>query len=283
MVGQKFGRWTVISKGDKTPSRCWKWLCRCDCGAQKEVDGTGLRSGRSKSCGCLQKEIAANVSKTITQHKLRGKFKEIIGSRYGRLMVVGYHRTGNCRQSYWNCKCDCGNMVTVRRSGLVTGRTTSCGCYQKESATKRISMLQLTHGKSKSVEYKAWLNMRMRCNYRTSQRYGNYGARGIKICDAWYDFSDFISDMGGCPPGHTLERIDVNGDYEPSNCRWATSYDQYRNKTTNRFVTINGVTKIITDWCADFNIKITTVYGRLRRGLDIVTALSTPVDNGGNS
>jgi len=276
MIGMKFGRWTVLAKGDKSPSRTWRWLCKCDCGTQKQVGGTELRRGRSMSCGCLQKEIAASVSKTITRYKLRGRFKEIIGMRYGRLVVLEYARTGDRRQSYWNCKCDCGNIVEVRRNGLVRGNTTSCGCYQKESAARHISTVQLTHGKSKSIEYKAWLNMRSRCQYQASQRYKNYGARGIKICDAWCDFANFLVDMGECPPGYTLERIDINGDYEPSNCRWATNYDQNRNRTNNRFFTINGITKIITDWCIDYNIKITTVYGRLRRGWEVVAALSTP-------
>jgi hypothetical protein len=277
MIGLKFGRWTVNAESGRTKSRIIKWLCTCDCGSQRVVDGNSLRRGKSTSCGCAQKEIAANISKTITKHKLLGRFKPIIGCKFGRLTVLEYAGNTSKRRTLWKCMCDCGKQTIVLRNSLVRGSTKSCGCMHKEIATVLAATMNKTHGKSGSKEYKAWLNMRARCADSNVDRFYNYGGRGIKVCDRWSDFSSFISDMGKCPPGYTIERIDVNKGYESSNCRWATPHEQRRNTTVNRIITIDNTTMVFVDWCRHFNIKPGTVYSRLKRGWDIIVALTTPV------
>ena len=155
---------------------------------------------------------------------IRGK-RLLPGQRFGRWTVVREGEKKDNRVA-WLCKCDCGTERTVITRQLVKGLSKSCGCYMKDRITK--------HGHNKvtgsSSEYNSWHQMKQRCLNPNDKRYDDYGGRGIKICERWLDFNNFLEDMGVKPsPKHSIDRIDVDGDYEPSNCKWSDDYEQQRN------------------------------------------------------
>lgn len=151
--------------------------------------------------------------------------QDLTGLAFGRLVVLHSAGSGN-RQRFWKCECACGRAVVMTGSNLRRGAK-SCGCFRDEATIERST----THGASKSLEYLVWKSLRARCNNPKSKDYKSYGGRGIKVCERWDNsFEDFIADMGPRPPGLTVERIDNDGNYEPSNCKWATQAEQNRNR-----------------------------------------------------
>jgi hypothetical protein len=150
---------------------------------------------------------------------------DLHGKRFGRLVASSYSHTSN-NTAYWHCSCDCGGTRTVRGSSLSAGVVRSCGCYNNEKRRERVTI----HGGSGTPAHKSWRHMRDRCCNASNAKYGYYGGRGISICPAWGDFEVFLADMGQPAEGETLDRIDPDGDYEPSNCRWASRAVQSRNQ-----------------------------------------------------
>jgi hypothetical protein len=175
------------------------------------------------------------------------------GKRFGRLLVVEKTHIPNAHNAMWKCQCDCGNATVAAAANI--GRTTfSCGCLAKETAAAllRGNTYTRTHNQSHTPEHDAWGRMQQRCYNPNDHKYPIYGARGITICQRWLDsFENFYADMGPRPsPKHSIDRYPNNdGNYEPENCRWATNPQQSRNKRTNNWITIEGVTLCLVDWC----------------------------------
>ena len=157
-----------------------------------------------------------------------GNFIDREGRRFDRLLVLAY--AGRKRGSHaWLCRCDCGNEVIVLGKELSSKRygSRSCGCVAREKASTN----PIRHGMSNSTTYKAWVNMKSRCLNSNHPNYRLYGGRGIAVCERWANsFESFVSDMGECPDGLTLDRIDNNGNYDPNNCRWTSWKEQAANK-----------------------------------------------------
>lgn len=180
---------------------------------------------------------------------------------YGNYTVVS--RTGKMV----TCRCVCGNLRTMHFQTLCTGRTQSCGCIWRDGTPRVIG----AKAKATLPERYIWISMIARCCNPDSSSYSNYGARGINVCDRWRDsFVAFIADVGRRPsPSHSIERIDNDGDYTPSNTRWATKAEQVRNTRRNKYVTYNGETMILTDWAARAGIGPNTLGTRLSRGWSV--------------
>lgn len=156
------------------------------------------------------------------------------GERYNRLVVIKENEKINGKR-YFLFMCDCGNTTNVALNSVRRGNTKSCGCLQKEALIKE-NKKRIKHNMSRSLLYKTWVAIKRRCYNKDSHNYKSYGGRGIKVCDRWKDsFENFYLDMGEkTTPRHSIDRINVNGNYEPSNCRWATIKEQANNKQNSR-------------------------------------------------
>lgn len=205
-------------------------------------------------------------------------FNDLTGKRFGRLLVVGYAGKNKHGQTQWLVKCDCGKENTLPNASLTAGRTRSCGCLLVETSIRRAT----THGRGNTAnpEYACWSNMRQRCLTPGATNYKDYGGRGIKVCDRWLNsFENFIADMGMPPtPKHQIERRDNNGNYEPSNCYWATRKEQANNQRSTVILTLNGESKTISQWAEKSGLGYRTFYQRVTRyGYSLERALTTPL------
>lgn len=193
------------------------------------------------------------------------------GFIFGSLTVLKLGKS-NGNGAVWLCQCKCGTQKEIRSSDMVHGKIKSCGCEQN----KRIAKASTTHGMSNTRTHKLWQAMKMRCN-RINQ---DYSCRGITYCDRWELFENFYLDMGEVPDGMSLDRIDVNGNYEPSNCRWATREQQANNTRANVFIEWNGKRQTRSQWERELNMKPTTLRSRLKAGWSLDKAMTPlPADN----
>jgi len=184
-------------------------------------------------------------------------FIDETGNRHGRLTVI--ERSKSDVKAFWLCECECGNKTIVVGTQLRNGHTRSCGCLQREAAAKTApgNSKSKKHGMYKTKEYHCWLNLKTRC-YRESYRdYQHYGGRGISVCDRWLkNFENFYTDMGPRPSDkHSIDRINVNGNYEPSNCRWTTRSKQNANKRKVGSISSFTTTELIEE----LNIRGVTI------------------------
>lgn len=192
------------------------------------------------------------------------------GDKYGRLEIVRliskrYVNKGGS----WICRCECGNERVLPESTIV--ELSSCGCSRWSHVT--------THKLSKTPEHSTWTHIKQRCNNPNNDGFYLYGGRGIKVCQRWMDsFEAFYHDMGERPSSrHQIDRIDSNGNYEPGNCRWATSAEQLRNTRRTRLLTFNGRTQCLADWATEVRIDKRTLQHRIVKfGWSVDEALTTP-------
>ncbi len=190
-----------------------------------------------------------------------GEIVDRAGMRFGRLVAVRYVGKHGSGGSLWLCRCDCGTERAFVMSRLTIGETRSCGCLRQ--GRSRVRRSDSGAGLRSRPEYGPWCHMRGRCEKPEHKNYALYGGRGIRVCDRWQEFANFLADMGDRPPGGTLDRIDVNGNYEPSNCRWATQKEQTRNKRTNHLIEYQGTRKPIGQWAEELGIPYNRLWQRL--------------------
>lgn len=188
-----------------------------------------------------------------------------IGDKFGRLTVLGFYGVNKRRQKTWECECECGNVTVVSTTNLVMGYTKSCGCLGAEHRIKASKLACTKHGMVHTKEYHVWCGLRQRCMNPNSEKYKNYGGRGIKVCERWlHSFENFFADMGKCPEGCSIDRIDVNGNYCPENCRWVTQKTQQNNRRNNTKITFGGITETLRYWSEKTGIDPKTLYNRFR-------------------
>lgn len=202
--------------------------------------------------------------------------QDLVNRKFGRLTVLSRHPFSNsCGKVQWECICECGNTLLTNTGALTSGNTKSCGCQRSDSA-RETGLNQRTHGLTGTSEYKAWQSMRDRCSNPDVESYHSYGGRNISVCERWSNsFENFYEDMGPKPdPNFSLDRIDVNGNYEPSNCRWVDILTQASNKTTNVLFQLNGQTLTQSQIAKQANIPVATLVTRLKGGYTIEEAVS---------
>lgn len=182
----------------------------------------------------------------------------MIGKSFGRWFVLKEDGRRH-RAVMYLCRCSCGTERRISGTSLRRGITSSCGCIKKEKMTR--------HGKSKSIAYKIWNGMMMRCSNPNNAKHKYYGKRGISVCKEWHDFVNFYKDMGDRPsPKHQIDRIDNNKGYSKSNCRWVTSKQNNDNRRNSRIIEYLGKSQSIKDWCNELNIDYAKACYRYRAG-----------------
>lgn len=270
LTGQHFGMLTVKAFAYGEASKPKHWLCQCDCGQEKVVAGANLRSGRSKSCGCISRsKWAAARLRNPPPSAPMGR-PDITGKRYGLVTVLGLEvsQSGN---RLWKCQCDCGNGCVLSYAELARRGKPSCGCH-KGRGPRAASVAMSPEAK---VVHGTWVRMKRRCLYESGADYPRYGGRGISVCERWMNFENFLADMGLRPSSdHSIDRIDVNGNYEPDNCRWATFQEQANNRRDTIMVEVAGEQLPLAVACRTRGVPIRTVRRRLAKGMNIEQALT---------
>lgn len=257
LTGKTFGKLTVIKKVDSEKVNHYnkqKWLCKCECGNTIVFNRQGLISGYKKDCGCVKS----------------GKYLE--GKRYGKLTIKRVIREKG-KDARAECICDCGNITTPLLSRVINNKVHSCGCYRSEKSTE----LRNKHGMAGTRLHKVWKKMNDRCNNSNNKDYGNYGGRGIGVCAEWSgehgaeNFIKWAYENGydeNAPHGKcTIDRIDVNGNYEPSNCRWVDMKMQSYNRRNTTKIMIDGREMSIKEISEKYDIPVKTIRSRIDVGI----------------
>lgn len=237
LTGRQFGKLTAVRPAHRQPLERSKWECLCECGNTAKVDTNKLTSGHTKSCGCNR--ILADLE----------------GERFGRLVAIRPLSKRVDNRVVWLSQCDCGEFAETPASLLVSGTTQSCGCLAKELSSQR----KTTHGMSQSPEYSSWRSMRKRCTDPNHVAFSSYGGRGIKVCPEWLkSFETFFCDMGPLPGlNFSIDRRDNDGDYTPTNCRWADKSTQQLNRgvSCNSKTGVTGVIPRGDKWLASLAFR----------------------------
>jgi hypothetical protein len=227
ITGQQFGDLTVLNYAFTHKNKRAMFKCLCTCGKTTTKDGHLLRSGATKSCGCKRHQV-----------------KDILHQVFGRLTVIKFAGRTKRHKAQWLCKCTCGKTKVVHSASLVQGLVKSCGCWLEDNLHngdlgRQSAQWTTTHGHtSKGIttrEYRSWDSMKSRCLRVNHISWKNYGGRGVRICTRWLNsFEAFLEDLGRRPKGKTLDRINPNGHYVPSNIRWATPKQQIHNRRSSK-------------------------------------------------
>lgn len=205
---------------------------------------------------------------------------DLRGQIFERLTVIEEVGRNNRNEVLWKCRCSCGNYTNVTTYRLRKGSTKSCGCLNIDTTrrkTAQIGKANITHNMSNTRIYKTYRNIIDRCYNPKSKKYVDYGARGIHLSEEWNTFENFYewSKNNGYEEHLTIDRIDVNGNYEPSNCRWVDMNIQNNNRRTNRILELNGIKKTLSQWANEYNLKAGTLSARIDRyGFSLEDALT---------
>jgi hypothetical protein len=209
---------------------------------------------------------------------MMGKVIDLVGKTFERLTVLERAADGPKGHDRWLCRCECGEMRTVRGNSFRRKNPTrSCGCLRAEAMCTRFETHGLTKGGRMPPTYRVWQNMLSRCVNPNAAGFKCYGARGITVCERWRKLENFLADTGERPPGMSLDRIDNNGNYEPGNCRWATRSEQQRNTRQTRLITFNGETRCLAEWTELLGFSKNGLRNRLAKGWPVEKALTTPL------
>lgn len=192
-------------------------------------------------------------------------YQKYINKKFGKLSILSVSHKNEHSIVFVNVNCDCGNSKTVRLSDIKSGRTTSCGCHNKEVRANRLK----THGETGSNLHFIWLGMKDRCNNSKNKSFSRYGGRGIRVCNEWQSSYELFSSWArskGYKVGLSLDRIDNNKGYSPNNCRWADSFQQANNKRNNKWLTFRGKTQTESQWARELGIDQRRLNYHLRKG-----------------
>lgn len=262
LVGKKFGDLVVTdldyeataATKEKYGKRMLKWKCKCvKCQGETskfKFELNHLAANHSSGCGHC---YGINL----------------IGQKFGRLIVIKDLGTKGYGERYWECICECGNHINVSHASLFRGNTKSCGCLHREQLAQRNKETAKWGGDSENPKYeriyRIWGAMRNRCYSPLNEHYDLYGGRGICVCDEWLDWNNFKNWAlsNGYEEHLTIDRINGNGNYEPGNCRWATYEQQMNNVSTNRRVTYRGRTQTLSEWCKELDLDYSRTQSRL--------------------
>lgn len=209
-----------------------------------------------------------NVDRNSKGQFIKGGAQDLTGQKFGRLEAVRLSEKRSGRKTYWECKCECGNPKTIRTDSLKNGLIRSCGCLKKEQDEKNLDHKRWTHRESGDRLYSVWNGMHRRCYNPQDSKYGSYGGRGINVCDDWHDvkkFKDWALN-NGYQEDLSIERIDVNGNYEPTNCTWIPISEQAWNKRNTILIKHQGETKCLSEWCKLLELSEGTIRSRYERG-----------------
>lgn len=194
---------------------------------------------------------------------MNARIRDLTNQQFGNWRVMGLsHTTGT--KTFWRCRCVCGKIKNVVSYHLCMGA--SKGCFDCLQDKMRSSHPSTTHGMSSSAEYNVWTLMWRRCTNKKLASYRHYGGRGITVCDRWRKFENFFADMGRRPIGRTIDRKNNNDGYSPENCVWSTWREQQNNRRSNRWITIGGVKRTMSQWARIKGLNVGTVFSRLKRG-----------------
>lgn len=192
--------------------------------------------------------------------------KDYAGVRFGQLVAVRMLERGDRPENnhLWLFRCDCGRDASVRIKSARSGHTVSCGCAQRKAVVERNTVHGLMN--ANRGEYRSWKDMRARCRNPNNSDYANYGGRGVQVCERWNSFEAFLADMGPRPAGQTIDRVDVNGNYEPTNCRWADARTQANNKRSNSVIEYQGRKQTLQQWSDEFGLESSKIRWRMAQG-----------------
>ena len=265
-IGDKFGRLKVIEYAGRNYRNRKTWLCECECGNKKVISQDDLKSGKTNSCGCLRKEMMSEKS-----------FKNLKGKRFGEWTVLDLSGKNKYNQRLWKCKCSCGEIAEVTSGVLLGGYSRSC----RDCAYKKKGENQKTHGMSRNRIYKIYQGVLNRCNNKNNYSFEHYGGRGIMVCDKWsgeHGFENFYkwAIENEYSEELTIDRIDVNGNYEPDNCRWVDMKAQANNRRNNVSIMYNGKNQTLAQWSEELGINFYTLYARIEKNnWDVERAFTT--------